>query len=79
MIVKIPKMQYDTNWKDFFAQRNIQFSGETATDEGIYLKIVESPTVLEREEIEVAIIALGNKIYWSDDDKAGSIFDESVK
>lgn len=79
MIVKIPKMQYDTNWKDFFAQRNIQFSGETVTDEGIYLKIVESPTVLEREEIEVAIIALGNKIYWSDDDKAGSIFDESVK
>lgn len=79
MIVKIPKMQYELDWKDFFAQRNITFMGLSETDDGFYLKIVESPTLLERSEIETAIIASANKIYWSDDDKAGSIFEDSIK
>jgi hypothetical protein len=79
MIAKLPKRQYDVVWKDFFAERNITFLSESVSEDGVYLKMVEDPAPEVRLEIEEAITVLGNKIYWSDDGKAGNIFEDSIK
>ena len=78
MLIKIPKMKYETSWQEFFSAWNINFISQTDTEDSLYLRIAENPSEQQRTEIENAIIALGNKIYWSDDTDAGNIFGEAV-